>query len=670
MNKPKSVSSKKSKDLKKGKADSETKAPAQKSDVPDTGEIEPASKVELERMAETSFSEEEDAEASIEQLAETAAAAMGMASDYTNKAGTFFSSMFQSAAKSVENTYEKAKHEIRPEALKKSLQHPQQLFSITNQRESRTDGLAGDPPDKTREILSISTTQVPLAVCLEPASRLVFVVSEEGIQAFDKNGTQTQEILFTGEKLESAAGAFLAVSAFHSASRSEIFVGCSDEIIRCYSLGQDADIGVLKRQTSKTGQSENKSIPAQVRANSNNEILVGLADGTIRFYNLETLEYVKEVSKPEVCSIGSDPVSLSSISPALKNAYVSYSDGVIASLDIERSKWVGSSVVHSGAASDTECVLDRLLLISSSTASQTLVIASPENGKCLCRQDIGYKVSALNRVEIASKSKESLPDSTVIVGGDGGEIAICRVLPFSPDRAGIRVLVELSTRSRWSEPAIAALSYEQTLGVVLAGFDDGTIKLWRLSEEDRREASSWREEGVSISLDDAKTALDQKNTRRPASTRISASEFVVQTQKVMSMVVRDEVGLDEDQKDEIVEEFQRLQAEAQEAAAKYDSEFEKREERIQKQFCSALSPNADSELSHWGKQITKIGKQSALLEYVSAQNEHSTRIKTLCASVMETFGEFMLEYLDMVPESDAATAAIESCSGLTGAVRA
>lgn len=34
------------------------------------------------------------------------------------------------------------------------------------------------------------------------------------------------------------------------------------------------------------------------------------------------------------------------------------------------------------------------------------------------------------------------------------------------------------------------------------------------------------------------------------------------------MVVRDEVGLDEDQKDEIVEEFQRLQAEAQEAATK------------------------------------------------------------------------------------------------------
>jgi len=135
------------------------------------------------------------------------------------------------------------------------------------------------------------------------------------------------------------------------------------------------------------------------------------------------------------------------------------------------------------------------------------------------------------------------------------------------------------------------------------------------------------------------------------------------------MVVRDEVGLDEDQKDEIVEEFQRLQAEAQEAATKYDSEFEKREERIQKQFRSALSPNADSELSPWGKQITKIGKQSALLEYVSAQNEHSTKIKKLCTSVMQTFGEFMSEYLDMVPESDASTAALESCSGLTGTPR-
>jgi len=161
-------------------------------------------------------------------------------------------------------------------------------------------------------------------------------------------------------------------------------------------------------------------------------------------------------------------------------------------------------VVYSGAASDTESVLDGLLLISSSTTSHALVITSPENGKCLCRQDIGYsvsgkainsnsriffcalakvitasiltllvtrslQVSSLNRVEIASKNKESLPNSTVIVGGDGGEIAICRVLPFSPDRAGIRVLVELSTRSRWSEVAIAALSYERALGVVLAG---------------------------------------------------------------------------------------------------------------------------------------------------------------------------------------------------------
>uniref|UniRef100_A0A7S2ZMZ2 Uncharacterized protein n=1 Tax=Rhodosorus marinus TaxID=101924 RepID=A0A7S2ZMZ2_9RHOD len=533
MNKPKSASSKKSKGLKKGKVDSETKAPVQNSDVPESEEIEPASKVEPEKMAETSFSEDENAEASIEQLAETAAAAMDMASDYTNKAGTFFSSMFQSAAKRVENTYEKAKHEIRPEALKKSLQHPQQLFSISNQRESRTDGFAGDSPDKTSEILSISTSQVPLAVCLEPASVLVFVVSEDGIRAFDKNGTQTQHVSFSGEKLESASEAFVAVSAFYSLSRSEIFVGCSDEIIRCYSLGQDV---VLKRRTTETGQSQNKSVPARICANSNNEILVGLADGTVRSYNLETLELVKEVSKPEVCSIGSDPVSLSSISPALENAYVSYSDGTVAFLDIEKSKWVGSSVVYSGAASDTESVLDGLLLISSSTTSHALVITSPENGKCLCRQDIGYSVSSLNRVEIASKNKESLPNSTVIVGGDGGEIAICRVLPFSPDRAGIRVLVELSTRSRWSEVAIAALSYERALGVVLAGFDDGTIKLWRLSEQDRREASSWREEGVRISLDDAKTALDQKNTRRPASTRISASEFVVQTQKARRLV--------------------------------------------------------------------------------------------------------------------------------------
>eukprot|EP00189_Rhodosorus_marinus_P012830 CAMPEP_0184742922 /NCGR_PEP_ID=MMETSP0315-20130426/5863_1 /TAXON_ID=101924 /ORGANISM="Rhodosorus marinus, Strain UTEX LB 2760" /LENGTH=670 /DNA_ID=CAMNT_0027213999 /DNA_START=102 /DNA_END=2114 /DNA_ORIENTATION=- len=669
MNKTKSVSSKKSKDLKKGRVDSETQPLAQRSDVPESGEIELAGKAEPEKMAETSFSEEEDAEASIEQLAETAAAAMGMASNYTNKAGTFFSSMFQSAAKSVENTYEKAKHEIRPEALKKSLQHPQQLFSITNQRESRTDDLAGDPPDKTKEVLSISTAQVPLAVCLESANQLVFVVSEEGIRAFDKNGTQTHEVLFSGEKSESAPGAFLAVCAFHSATRSEMFIGCSDEIIRCYSLGRDADIGVLKRQTAKTGQSENKSLPARICANSNKDVLVGLADGTIRFYDLETLEYVKEVSKPEACSIGGDPVSLSNISPALEKAYVSFSDGIIAFLDIDNSKWVGSSVVHSGAASGTACVLDRLVLISSSAASPTLAATSPENGKCLCRLDIGFKVCALHRVEIGAKGKESLPDSTVIVGGDGGEITVCRILPFSPDRVGIRVLFELSTRSRWSGAAISALSYERALGVVLAGFDDGTTKLWRLSEQDRREVSSWREEGLNVSLDDARTALDQKNTRRPASTRISASEFVVQTQKVMSMVVRDEVGLDEDQKDEIVEEFQRLQSEAQEAAAKYDSQFEQREGRIQVQFRSALNSHGDSELTHWGKQIIKISKQSALMEYVSAQNEHSTQIKKLCVSVMESFGEFMLEYLAMVPESDASAAAIEACSGLTGTVR-
>lgn len=207
-----------------------------------------------------------------------------------------------------------------------------------------------------------------------------------------------------------------------------------------------------------------------------------------------------------------------------------------------------------------------------------ICVTETAQGKCVCRRALSYAASCLAHLGL-HPGRETI----VAVGGVEGELDLFSIVVLTATAVEIRLVYRVSGKIN-RNARVAAIVFDPSSDILAAVAANGGIRRWRLGLG----TSGSMPHRLALSAGAARAALsgigagDSDRPRRTATTRLSASDRVVNAQRILASILQDEaVGVtSEAVKDELVNQFSATQAQMCEAAGQCDRELRRAQGRI------------------------------------------------------------------------------------------
>lgn len=579
------------------------------------------------------------------------------------------------------------------------------------------------PVEKTTSLRSLRLNSSPASRVLysfiNPRTRDLIVVTERAIEAFDcirerklleaslhvsratgspssnashDDGTEAVSQPENGERrspripVAAIPKPWKGTCAEYLPATEEVIVGNTDGFLRIFSV-QSGRMGLFVRESTSAASSPSdfSSYPCAmtllpVRPS---RLLVGFHDGTLRIVETEDLQVLNQFNAPEISSPpigtglpGSPVRCMDSITPPEDDplsepevrVHIGFADGAVYTRLVSSGDSRVEFIAHSGDVGGVACLFGGILCATIGTDEDPSICVSENgNGRCLIRRMLPYNPTCLSGV-CGSKQLHQMrsrvccpSECTILVGGAEGEVEVFRVNVLSEIKVELQLERRISERGRGRQREVKYLFYDAVDRLILAISAGGEIRRWRLTPGDASligfvEAEA--NEGAKIHEGNV-TELLYADVQHNIESRLCSGESVIAAQRILATVLEDDVGVDESGKDALVEEFQRHQAEMQEAATNADKEYSRARRRIQGRFRFALSdkrspanPMDTDSLGDSNRRWTKVSCElvraarcTAAHELYLAQKRHVDQISRVRSSAVDRLRTALLNSL-------------------------